>query len=162
GDLPECLEREPNDSPDTAQRLSWPCVVNGRIGRPGDRDYYEFEAKKGQNLVLETLAQRLGSPLDTALTIFNANGDVQAHAEDQDPGLTNAAFGRPVTTDAGLTWTAPEDGVYRILVRDLYGSQRGGPEFVYRLEIRAAAPDFRLIVVPDHRTGRTPDRQQVP
>src|SRR5262249_7861269 len=27
---------------------------------------------------------------------------------------------------------------------------------------RAAAPDFRLIVVPDHRTGRTPDRQQVP
>ena len=33
------LEREPNDTPETAQKITTPAVINGRIQKPGDIDY---------------------------------------------------------------------------------------------------------------------------
>jgi hypothetical protein len=162
GDLPEVLEQEPNDRPEDAERVRWPVLVNGQAGKPGDLDYFEFEAQMGQTVLFQVFAQRLGSPMDAALIVYNDQGEAQAQNDDLDPGVPTDSFFSPTTADAALTWAAPADGRYRVLVRDLYGSQRGGPEFVYRLEIRAPDADFRLVVVPDHRQGRAPDRQQVP
>ncbi|MCY2926456.1 MAG: peptidase, partial [Planctomycetota bacterium] len=34
--LPDCVEKEPNDQPATAQPITLPVIVNGRIDRPGD------------------------------------------------------------------------------------------------------------------------------
>ena len=44
--LPECLEQEPNDSPATAQQVTLPIIVNGRIDRPGDRDLFRFRTPR--------------------------------------------------------------------------------------------------------------------
>jgi hypothetical protein len=42
----------------------------------------------------------------------------------------------------------PEDGIYQVVLNDLYSSQRGDPRLAYRLNIRPERPDFRLFVVP--------------
>src|SRR4029077_9374721 len=44
--LPQVMEQEPNDAPAQAQRLSLPCGVSGRIGKPRDLDYFAFKGEK--------------------------------------------------------------------------------------------------------------------
>src|SRR5439155_12621806 len=58
GDLPEVMEREPNDTRKQAMPVSVPVTVNGKIDRPGDVDSYRFKVSKGQRLILEVLANR--------------------------------------------------------------------------------------------------------
>ena len=58
--LPEALEKEPNDTPATAQRVKLPVIVNGRIDQPGDWDVFRFEGRAGQAIVAEVYARRLG------------------------------------------------------------------------------------------------------
>ena len=54
--------------------LPVPSTANGRIARPGAAATYRFTAKKGQRLLLEVNARRLGSPLDSTIEILDAAG----------------------------------------------------------------------------------------
>jgi hypothetical protein len=76
---PEALESEPNDSHEQATPIAVPGGANGRIdahpaGRPADADHFRFEAKKGQQWIIETTARRRGSPVDTRIEILSADG----------------------------------------------------------------------------------------
>jgi DNA-binding beta-propeller fold protein YncE len=51
-----------------------PGTANGLIDRPGETNTWRFPAKKGQRLILETNARRLGSPLDSYIEILDARG----------------------------------------------------------------------------------------
>src|SRR5262249_36582188 len=51
-----------------------PGTANGRIDSPGATDTWRFTAKKGQRLILEVNARRLGSPLDSYLEVLDAQG----------------------------------------------------------------------------------------
>jgi hypothetical protein len=78
-DTPELVEVEPNDSPAHAMKIPVPCVVDGRIwsanqSSSADVDLYEFEARSGQTLVIETDAARRGSPTDTKIEILHPDG----------------------------------------------------------------------------------------
>ena len=53
------------------------------------------------------------------------------------------------TVDAALRWQVPDDGLYQVLISDLYASQRGHPRLTYRLVIRREQPDFVLVLVPN-------------
>ena len=57
------------------------------------------------------------------------------------------------TVDAALRWQVPDDGLYQVLVSDLYGSQRGHPRLTYRLVIRREQPGFALVLLPDSADG---------
>ena len=76
--LQQITEMEPNDSPSNATRLSFPCVAKGELkvlnGTQPDIDLYQIEAKKGDNIVLETTAARTGSEADTKLEVLHADG----------------------------------------------------------------------------------------
>jgi len=72
--MPDGRETEPNDQPDKAAAMAIPSVMNGRIDRPGDADLFRFTAKKGQRLILETMASRLGSPIDTKIEVLHGDG----------------------------------------------------------------------------------------
>jgi hypothetical protein len=77
GEGPELLEKEPNDLPAGAQPVPVPITVNGRIhGRTGacDADLFRFRARRGQTLVLEVAARRLGSPLDSLIEVLDLQG----------------------------------------------------------------------------------------
>jgi WD40 repeat protein len=51
-----------------------PGTANGRIDQPRSTHAYQFSAKKGQRLLLEVEARRLGSPLDSYIEILDAKG----------------------------------------------------------------------------------------
>jgi hypothetical protein len=51
-----------------------PVTVNGRIAERGAQNEYRFQARKGEQLVLEVNARRLGSDLDSYLEVLDANG----------------------------------------------------------------------------------------
>jgi hypothetical protein len=78
-DTPELVEVEPNDSPAQAMKIPVPSVVDGRIWSANqsslaDVDLYEFEARSGQTLVIETDAARRRSPIDTKIEILHPDG----------------------------------------------------------------------------------------
>src|SRR5262249_45049835 len=60
-DVPEHQEVEPNDEAGQARPLVLPCLLNGRIDRPGDVDYWRFTIRKGQALTVVLRARQLGS-----------------------------------------------------------------------------------------------------
>jgi len=54
--------------------VTWPVTINGRIPAPGVVNRYRFTAHKGDDLVFEVNAQRLGSSLDSLLEVLDAGG----------------------------------------------------------------------------------------
>jgi hypothetical protein len=54
--------------------IALPVTVNGKIDKPGAQNRYRFRATKGEQLVFEVNARRLGSDLDSFLEILDASG----------------------------------------------------------------------------------------
>lgn len=78
GDYPEVMEQEPNDDLKTAQPVTFPVTINGRIDKEkggADQDLFRFKAKKGQRIVFSVMAQRLGSLLDSVIEILDVKGN---------------------------------------------------------------------------------------
>jgi WD40 repeat protein/mono/diheme cytochrome c family protein len=69
----------PASTPANAAQKSKPAAAaeDGRDARPTlpDADLFAFEARRGQQLVIETLAARAGSPVDTRIEVLNAKGE---------------------------------------------------------------------------------------
>jgi hypothetical protein len=75
GEDPEVEEVEATS--ELVQRVETPVMINGRIHAPSqsaDVDQFRFRAQKGQPLVLEVTARRLGSPLDSLIEVLDARG----------------------------------------------------------------------------------------
>jgi hypothetical protein len=127
---PEQIEFEPNDAPESATAVALPWSINGRFEMPKDRDWFEFQAKKGQRFLFAGRTRSIGSPTDLFMRVYNAAGGVLVEAEDagMEEGTINVTF--------------PEDGLYRLMVEDLL--HRGGPEQVYRIDIGPYQPGFSL------------------
>src|SRR5688572_3382825 len=140
---PDCTAAESREAAENGEPLMLPTIVNGRIDRPGDADVFRFEGKAGEVVVAEVLARRLGSPLDSILTVSDAAGRrLAANDDHEDKGaalLTHQA-------DSRVEVTLPTDGNYLLRVSDT--QHRGGPEYGYRLRVSSPRPDFELRVVP--------------
>jgi hypothetical protein len=141
--LPEAFEKEPNNSQSSAQRVTLPIIVNGRIDQPGDWDVFSFQGRADERIVAEVYARRLDSPLDSVLKLTDATGRQLAFNddfEDKGSGLeTHHA-------DSLISATLPANGTYYIYLGD--AQQKGGAEYAYRLRISAPRPDFDLRVTP--------------
>lgn len=152
---PPVPEQEPNNAAANAQKLSPPCEVMGQFYPIGDHDWFTFDAKKGDSYVIEVVSQRLGESTDPYLVVEQVTIDkdgkeqVKELQQADDNPLNSGVFDYDTLhDDPSFRFTAPDDGKYRILVRDLYSSARGDPRFVYRLAIRPEQPDFRLVALP--------------
>ena len=144
-DLTETVEDEPNDISTAANEVVAPRIINGRIDRPGDADWFSFHAEKSQVLVMEVQARRLDSPVDGVLTLFNAQGRKIAKNDD------TVDAGRPLLThhaDPRLLFTIPAKGTYTLQLCDVQG--KGGEAYAYRLLVAPPRPDFALRVSPDN------------
>jgi hypothetical protein len=155
GDEPLVAESEPGDTAVTP-----PVQVVGRFHPQGDRDGVVFEAKKGDKLWIEVFSQRLGLPTDPIMVLQqgtpNEKGEVawKDLQDVDDQGTPLPAQGnnierryRMAPEDPGVLFTAPADGRFRVMVRDLYFSSQGDPRFFWRMVIRPARPDFRLLAI---------------
>lgn len=142
-DLPEWAERESNDTPGAARKISLPVTINGRMDKAGDVDIFALTGKAGDVIVAEVLARRLDSPLDSFLQLTDRDGTQLAFnddAEDKGSGL------KTHHADARLQATLPADGDYFLRLGDTQG--KGGPAHAYRLRVSPPRPDFALRVVP--------------
>ncbi|MBL9123547.1 MAG: pre-peptidase C-terminal domain-containing protein [Planctomycetaceae bacterium] len=82
GTMAEIIEVEPNGTPEQATRVSAPVTIGGRIfdsqadaaTAAADVDLYRFDAQAGQEWIIETEAEKRGSPLDTKIDILDAGG----------------------------------------------------------------------------------------
>lgn len=152
GDLPEYLEKEPNDTLTAAQQIHLPAVLNGRIDRHGDADCWAFDAKNGDVYDFELYAGRLGSPLDPVLCLLDHQGKELARVETRSAG----------SSDRLLHWSAPVSGKFVVRITDRFPS-RGGPTFAYRLRIGPSpAPDFRLRLPADVLTVERKGQVKLP
>jgi len=142
-DLPECGETDSNDTTGKAQDISPPVIVNGRIEKAGDEDWFKFKAVAGAPLVVEVMARRLRSPLDGTLQVFGPDGAVVAANDDDDDKADGLSTHH---ADPRLIFTPAADGVYRVRLAD--AQHRAGIDYAYRLRVSAPRPDFALRVVP--------------
>lgn len=145
GDLPDVEEDEPNNVQEDAQRVTPPIAINGRIANPRDVDWFTFKVAAGQKLVLEVLARRCRSPLDSVLRVVNASGaKIAEHDDYVDPLFPMLCH----HADSRLVQTFPTAGDYSVMIRD--GQAKGGEDFTYRLVITPPQPDFALRITPDN------------
>ncbi|HWA99359.1 MAG TPA: c-type cytochrome domain-containing protein [Pirellulales bacterium] len=108
-DQMELLEAEPNDDPKHAMQLptlpeAGSINVGGRLAimdhkRAEDVDLFRFEARRGQEIVIETMAARRGSPIDTKLEVLDAAGKPIERMQLQAVLDSYITF-RPITSDA--------------------------------------------------------------
>ena len=124
GDLPEFIESESNSKIENAESVTLPVTINGRIFGERDLDWYRFSARKGEVVVAEVVACRLGSPLEPIVEFRDAEGKSLAAGEIKLGG------------DPVLALAAPADGEYRLLVGNL--GVKGGPQYVYRVTLSTA------------------------
>ncbi|HXY32893.1 MAG TPA: hypothetical protein VEI07_01620 [Planctomycetaceae bacterium] len=158
------LEREPNDTPETAQEMPAPGEFVGQFQAPGDTDYIKFHARAGQVFYIEVFAERLGSLADPFLVVERVERDAKGQesvtrmtaVDDENSNVAPAVFDTR-TDDPSYRFQAPADGTYRIQLRDRTFESRGDPRLVYRLSIRPEEPDFRLVALPQY-----PKRGSVP
>jgi hypothetical protein len=142
--LVTAVETEPND-PARPQAIASTIAVSGRIDPPGDQDSFRISLKKGDKRLFRVESRALGRPLDPVLRVLDASGKVLAESDDT---------GRN-SRDLEMSFTAPADGEYRLLVRDLNG--QGGPRFAYLLSVLEPRPDFALSLAAD-RFDLTPGK----
>lgn len=143
GDIPELVESPPSLKASRARTVVPPVLVNGCLSAPGEKHYYRFRGKRDDRICVEVSARRLGSPLDSRVTLLNHRGAKLAENDDvKDRGegfLTHQS-------DSALTATLPEEGAYMVVISDTQG--RGGTDYSYRLYVGAPRQDFDLRLTP--------------
>jgi hypothetical protein len=143
GTLPETLEKEPNDDPAHAQKVTIPTIINGRIDHKDDWDVFQFTGRAGETVVAEVFARRLDSPLDSVLKITGSSGKLLAYNDDyEDPQAGTNTH----DADSYISLKLPADGTYYVHLGDI--ARCGGEEYAYRLRIGPPQPDFALLCVP--------------
>lgn len=151
-EAPVVLDAGDNDHPDKAQAVPIPCEIAGRIDARGDRDWYAFDAKKGNVLSVEGFADRIGSPIDLYFAIRRAGGTASLGEYDDAPNspVTSAPqFYARGDDPPRARLEVPADGRYLVFVSTREAPARGGVRDLYRLRIGPERPDFRLVVMPD-------------
>ncbi len=133
-DLPQ-VQRAPNNrTRATAQELTLPCVVVGKIDAEAS-DWFKVKVQAGQHLSFDLLGRRLGSSVDPQLTLHDAQSGRELAG-----GHSNDAPG--AQTDPRLSYTFKEAGEVLIEVRDV--AYRGAEDYHYRLRVG----DFPIVTTP--------------
>ena len=142
--LPTVESSKTNRSKESAQRLANGTAADG-VCEELRSDFYRVTAKKGQRLLIEAVAQRLGSSLDPLLRLLDAQGRELALNDDA-PSLG---------VDARIDFRCPRADDYLVEVRDT--RHAGGARHRYRLRIGEplptplpflASPEFANLIKP--------------
>ncbi|GAA5494585.1 hypothetical protein Rhal01_00747 [Rubritalea halochordaticola] len=116
-------EQEPNNgSKESLPAQEIPHAFHGIISKTNDVDWFQFSAKKDQDISIQVLARELGSPLDARIILRDSAGKQLAANDDSN--------NRP---DSSLNFKIPKDGTYFINIRDHLAN--AGPNFTYRIEV---------------------------
>lgn len=157
-----------NGSRESPQKIAPPCEVTGQFFPAADVDFFTFEAKKGEAYDIQVFSDRLGLPTDPIVVIQRAAKGEKGKVElsdvqefnDLDANTAGPEF-KAGSLDCAGKFEAKEDGEYRIQVRDLFSRLNADPRNVYRLSIRKAEPDFRLVALPLSPAAAKKDSKEI-
>lgn len=127
-----------------------PCCVAGTFGSQPGGEVFQFNAKKGEVYQLDVASHCLGENSDASLTIAKVTaaegGPTIAKLTEQDDA---SAAGTPpyrlVRRDPSLRWEAPEDAVYRVIIRDQLATTNATAGRKYVLAIRKPQPALDML-----------------
>jgi hypothetical protein len=152
----EILETEPNNQISNAQKITTiPGLINGRLEKKRDIDFYHIQLQKGQILSAKMDGYSLRSPIDPFLHIHGPKGYEKAVASDTH------------NLDPHLVYTARESGRHTLQVVAIKSkastdiSFTGTADAVYRLGLSLGQPRMPEMVV-DHEDGMAPPELTVP
>jgi len=111
------------------QEITIPCTMNGQIA-PGEVNWYKFEAKKGQELVIDVKARQLVPYIADAVPgwfqpVVTIRGKMWQELAFVDDFRFNP--------DPVFRFVAPYDGTFNLAITDAI--YRGREDFVYRVTI---------------------------
>jgi len=155
---PLILQNDKNHTPETAQEVKTPCEVAGQIKKSRDRDWYAFDAKKGDVLMIDLCSERLGAPTDLYYSVHNLAGKQDITLQDDNPeSLSTKSFMTLSRDPSPFRFVAPADGKFHIQVASHSSGSLPDPRQLYRLRIAPETPDFRLVVLAaeDYRPDTT-------
>ncbi len=136
---------EPEIDAGAAQFIQAPVTVNGKL--LAAKSDFRFKAHKGEKLVLEVNANRLGSPLDSMLEILDAQGHPVERATVRCELSTALTLNDPGSSGSGmriLSWTGMAVGDTLMV----------GSELIkVRAMPRGPDDDIRFESFEDQRTG---------
>ncbi|HTN77948.1 MAG TPA: hypothetical protein VL096_22005 [Pirellulaceae bacterium] len=134
---PQAVEAEPNDTPETATKVTLPCGISGRFASDKDRDQYTFDAAANTTYTFRAITRSVGSPCYLTLAIYKPDGGLLIESPVND------------TDEPAITTTFAAAGTYRLVVDDLL--RRGGPAHSYYVEAALHA-GFAPFLKPDKAT----------
>ena len=137
-----------------------PCEIAGRIDKRGDRDWYAFTAKKGEAVVIDLWADRLGDQHRLPVlrpSLATAKTDL-VEKDDNPEILSNTQFFARTTDPDPYVFTAPEDGKYLVQVTSREANYLYGPKTTYRLRVGPPRPDFRVVAMAGQQEFAGADR----
>lgn len=136
--IPIVREDEPNEAPDKALAFPIPAIIEGRLERPGDVDWFKFQVAAGQKVTFEIETPYLPPPFfNPRVTVSDSSG--KEVFENIFKSLGGDGDDWIKTIEPRVTFTFETAGEYRLNVHDLT-TQLGGADFVYRLMIRPQVP----------------------
>jgi hypothetical protein len=141
-------EAKPHNTPETAQAVPVPCEIAGRVEKKRDRDWYVFEAKKGDVYNIEVLSERAGAPTFMYFLLRNAATKANIVESPDNPEIVSAKFFARTEDPAVYRFAVPADGKYELLVASRVADTLAGPRHLYRVRITPDLPDFQLAVAP--------------
>ena len=139
GDAPEVI------APATAP-LAVPVTINARLANPAAIDRYQVQITPGELLSFRIEAREIGtSKLMAVVAVYDANGEKLGQAGDEplSDDLYNVNQSRTAGDPELVVKVPSEAHTLTVTVEDL--ARRGGTQYPYRLAIRKAAPDFRVV-----------------
>lgn len=159
-EAPLVAEQADNDEPAKAQIVTPPVDVYGQFFPRGDHDWIGFDAKKNDAYWIEVTSNRILGFTDPMVLVQRVTKDAkgveqfvdvrEAYEPENVPGMPMEFYA--AHRDPAFRFVAPEDGAYRVLVRDLFndGGVEDDPRRVYRISIAPAGQreDFRLVAWP--------------
>ena len=121
--LPRAEEIKPED---------WPVAFHGVLARPGDVDAFAINARAEDVMQVEVFAERIGSPLDSIVEIYNPDGSLIGRSDDD------------ACHDSRIAFRAEMSGAYRIEISDK--RREGGSAYLYRIEVEQPRPSLEVFL----------------
>ena len=117
---------------DQIKPQDWPVAFHGVLARPGDVDAFAVSARAGEEMQVEVFAERIGSPLDSIIEIYDPSGNMIGRNDDD------------ASHDSRIVFKAETEGAYRIEISDK--RHEGGSAFLYRIEVEHPQPALEVFL----------------
>jgi hypothetical protein len=123
-------DASPHATVQEAQKTSVPAILNGKMAKPGELDYYSFHAQKGEELHFEVL---LAENFDPRLALYRAGGSWFDAKEPTRLLFKEERSSDVIPVEVGGTYRFDESGEYFLEVGGLYGE--GCPTCSYQVKV---------------------------